>query len=477
MPELNTSLLMKQTAPTLLAAAATTIGAESLDSATSSPWRKWGDSGVIITEEQREVAIKAAEGLFYSSPLAHYIIEQYTDYVVGEGGFELTSSNREARKALYEFWHSPLNAIPRNLYSQVMEYFVYGELCYLKKDHSDGFVSLTFVPPRFIDSVTEKEGVPGRPAKVILKSENDGEEGRGYTVIDWDTKKGALVGECFYFRMQHLGSDVRGYSRLLPLIDFLRAWEAFTYNYLGKRANWDAIWWEVTLAGYTSEQIDDWLQKNRTPPAAGSMFAHNELVEYNLVQPDFRASGVQDDGTWYHDFLIETSGLGKGPSKSGAKQREVSEVLDPVTRGLSTRQWDVRTCYAHIGAYVLQQAIVCGGLPDEPYDVICQAPRLGVRDFQRSAASLLRFVDALGQAEDRDWITWAANREIFQDMLSRLGMVEKVRPLRIDDEEEGGEKRPNSRPGGSYGGDYGDGSRDERGEKKGDDEDDSRVRN
>ncbi len=428
MPELNESFLARQTSPALLAAAATSVGAESLDSATNSPWRKWGDDGSIITEAQRLSAIEAAEKLFYSSPLAHHIIEQYTDFVVGEGGFELTSSNRDAREALYEFWHSPVNAIPRNLYSQVQEYFVYGELCYLKKDHPDGFVSLTFVPPKEIDTVTEKEGVPGRPATVILSNEEE------YDIVDWDPIQNALVGDCFYFRMQHLGSDVRGYSRLLPLVDFLRAWEAFTYNYLGKRANWDAIWWEVTLMGYTQEQIDEWLQANREPPAAGSMFAHNELVEYGLVQPDFRASGVDSDGSWYLSFLKETSGLGSG-GKGQSRVRDVGEILDPVSRGLSTRQWEVRTCYAYIGAYVLQQKMAAGELAEDVYDVICQAPRLGVRDFQRSAGALLRFVDALEKAEEHGWTSNSVNAGIFKDMLARLGMVEKVRKLQVEEED------------------------------------------
>lgn len=441
MPELNESFLTRQTSPApLAAAAATTIGAESLDTDPDSPWRKWGDADAIITGAQREKAMEAAEKLFYSSPLAHHIIEQYTDFVVGEGGFELTSSNRDARRVLYDFWHSPVHALPMNLYYQIMEYFVYGELCYLKRDHPDGFVALTFVPPREIDSVTEKDGVPGKPAKVILKSEKDKKESeKGYDVIDWDPTANALAGDCFYFRMQHLGKDVRGYSRLLPLIDFLRAWEAFTYNYLGKRASWDAIWWEITLMGYTQAQIDEWLKNHREPPAPGSQFAHNELVTYELKQPDFRSSGVDADASWYLDFLKETSGLGS-EGRGRRRVREVGEILDPVSRGLSTRQWEVRSCYAYIGYYVLQEAIARGTLPEIKggYDVVCQAPRLGVRDFQRSAGALMRTVEAMGKAEEMEWVTKRANAEIYQDLLARIGMVEKVKSLRIDEEEEAG---------------------------------------
>ncbi|MFQ5910954.1 MAG: hypothetical protein ACE5IJ_09590, partial [Thermoplasmata archaeon] len=308
-------------------------------------------------------------------------------------------------------------------------FFVYGELCYLKKDYPDGFVSLTSVPPREIADVRAKEGIPGRPEWIELSNNEK------YRVIDWDSSENALVGDCFFFRMQHLGSDVRGYSRLLPLIDFLRAWESFTYNYLGKRANWDAIWWEVTLQGLNQDQIDDWLASKRSnPPEPGSVFAHNELVEWALTQPDFRKSGMSEDAAWYHDFLQEASGLGTQQGRQRA--RYVGEVLDPVTRGLSTRQWEVRTCFSFIGTYVLQQAIAKGTLPDGTYDVVCQAPRLGVRDFQRSSGALMRFVTALERAQERGWIDERATGEIFRDMLARLGMVEKVLALRVPEEVE-----------------------------------------
>ena len=431
MPELNSAYRSRQTSPALLAAAAVSPHTlETLDNDPNSPWKQWGEESTIITENQRELAIEAAEKLFYSSPLAHYIIEQYTDFVVGEGGFELTSSNRNALRVLYDFWHSPVNSFPRNVYNQVQEYFVYGELCYVKKDHPDGFVSVTFVPPREIVSVSQKDGIPGRPDTVTLANEQE------FKVIDWDPVQNALVGECFYFRMQHLGSDVRGYSRLFPLIDFLRAWESFTYNYLGKRANWDAIWWRVILQGYTQEQIDNWLKSAKSnPPEPGSVLATNELVDWELLQPDFRAGGLDADATWYQNFLEKMGGLGG----EGSKRRQVGnvgEVLDPTTRGLSTRQWEVRTCYAYMGSYVLQQAIAAKKLRDDTYDVACQAPRLGVRDFQRSAASLLRFIEAIGQAEDREYITPEMAAHIFKDMLSRLGMVEKLLPMQVHGEEE-----------------------------------------
>jgi len=62
MPELSESFLVRQTAPALLAAAATSPhAAESLDSNIDSPWRKWGDEDSIITAAQRESATKAIE--------------------------------------------------------------------------------------------------------------------------------------------------------------------------------------------------------------------------------------------------------------------------------------------------------------------------------------------------------------------------------------------------------------------------------
>ena len=421
MPELVRIQPLREGRVLLAAASSMPEAAEKYDE--EAIWQHVGEAGAVLAATKRDQAIKAAETLFYASPLAHYMIEQLTDFVVGEG-FELTSDNRDAATILRDFWHSPVNVLPSNLYYMVQEFFVYGELLFVTKVHNDGFTALTYVPPREISSVSQKAGLPGIPEKIVLNS------GKEYSVISWDAKNAKLMGDCFYFRIQHLGSDVRGFPRLLPLVDFLRAWEAFTYNYLTKRADWDAIWWKVVLEGFTQDQIDEWLKsKYAKPPAPGSVFASNERCTWNLVTPEFKGSAFDRDGSFVLSYLLGTGGLSGLSPVARQRLREQGEILDPVARGLATRQFEIRSCFEYIGKFVLQEAIAAGKLAEGTYSVLCQAPRLGVRDFQRAAGALLRFVDALGRAVDHQWLDTAQAGLIFKDMLARLGMTERALAL------------------------------------------------
>ena len=413
--------------PTMLAAAGS-LGAESLDDDKDSPWVRVGRTGDILDANTRANAISAAEKLYYSSPLAHYMVKQLASFVVGEG-FELTSTNAKAAAVLRDFWHSPINNLSRGLYHFVQEFLWYGEMAWATKDHQDGFVGVTWIPPNQIASVSEKAGLPGEPDVLTTAAEQK------YSTISWNTDEARLAGDAFFFRMQHLGSDVRGLPRFFPMIDHLRRWEAFIYNALGQRSM-HTIWWDVLLEGFTQDQIDDWLEsKQGRPPAAGSLFAHNERAQYNLVQADYRQSALTPDGEFLLTFLLGSGGL-VNLSPSTAQRRDFGEVLDPVTRELSTAQFEIRSCFTFMGQYILQEAIRSGKIKDQSYEILCQAPRLGVRDFQRSAGSLLRFVQSLELAQQNGWRDAAQNKELLDQMLVRLGMIERAQPTTVPEEVE-----------------------------------------
>ena len=408
-----------------LIAASSTSSSQSDDDA---GWTRLGEVSTVLPLYKRKKAVAAVEKLFYASPLAHRFVEQLTDFVVGEQGFELTSSNDVAAAILNSFWHSPVNNLPSGLYAAVQEYFVYGEMAYLTKVHSDGFVALTYIPPTEISDVTEKTGEPGEPDKITLAT------GASYDVISWSSIQQKLVGDCFFFRAQHLGAGVRGFPCMLPLVDFLRAWEAFTYGYLKKRSLYDAIWWDVELQGFNQDQIDAWLAtKQAKPPQPGSIFAHNERVAWKLTQADFKGGVLSNDAQFFLDLLLGSAGLSSFSRPSSSRVRDRGEVLDPVARGLSARQYEIRSYFAFIGSFVLQEARVAGALESSDHKVLCQAPRLGVRDFQRSSGSLLRFVNALGQAVDNTWLNPREASTIFRDMLVRLGLLDRSLPPKAEE--------------------------------------------
>lgn len=417
MPELRESQKQQRRRPR---------GPQQLRAATSSSagdgtWKRFGKSSNPLDETVREQALKSVQNLFYSSPIAHRMIEQIADFIVGEHGFSLTSEDDVAAGVLEEFWSSPLNRIPQQLYDIVQEYFVYGEAAFLVNVHNDGFVAVTYIPSPAIDDVNRDQEEVMEPGELIIGKES-------YDIIRWNQVQQRLEGDAFFFRTRHLGSNMRGIPRLLPMVDFLRAWDAFIYNYLKRRAMYDAVWWEVELEGYTQPQIDEWLSKpSSSPPQAGSVFAHNEKVEWNLKQADFNATALKSDGGFLLNYLEGSSGLSDFTQTDQRRRRERGEMLDPVARGLAARQYEVRSIFRYMGKFVLQEARRAGAVPiDNEGKAICRAPRLGVRDIQRSSGALAKYVDALDQAQNRDWIDSQEAERLFRAIISRLDLGGKA---------------------------------------------------
>jgi hypothetical protein len=133
-------------------------------------------------------------------------------------------------------------------------------------------------------------------------------------------------------------------------------------------------------------------------------------------------------------FLLGSGGLVNISPE--AQRRDFGEVLDPVTRDLTTLQFEIRSCFTFMGTYVLQEAIRVGKIKDQTYEVLCQAPRLGVRDFQRSSGALFKFVQALALAQENGWRDTVQNKELLDQMLMRLGMIERVQPTTVPEEVE-----------------------------------------
>jgi len=58
-------------------------------------------------------------------------------------------------------------------------------------------------------------------------------------------------------------------------------------------------------------------------------------------------------------------------------------------------------------------------------NVLCRAPRLGVRDIQRSSGALLKYVESLTKAVTEGWISDERARKLFTSIVDRLDLGEQ----------------------------------------------------
>lgn len=391
---------------------------EALDDKDARVWRKLGAMASIIDLEpgKREEAIRTMESMFLSSPMAKLITRWVVDFLVGKG-FHLNSSDPQANRVLQEFWTHPVNDMPTHQRTHVQELAVYGELVFVQKTSPTGFVGITFVPSTQIADIVEVEGYPGEADKVILKDEDE----TPLRVIRWNPQSGRYEGDCFLMRANRLGGHLRGHPEMIPLLDWVNVFETFAYNKLERDSQQTGVWWDITLEGKTEEEIREWEQMyGGIAPRAGSAIYHNERMQYNIVQPK-PSIGVSRDAGFFKDLLMSLSGLGN----FGTARDNAGELLDPAINSLSARQYDIHLFFTLIGRFVVQEAIRGGKLPRGEYDVGVRAPRLGVRDVQRSSGAVLRVAQSLETAQEHGWVDQKEAGRVYRNLLARLDMLDE----------------------------------------------------
>jgi len=393
-------------------------------------WRQSGRTlrEIDLSSEKRERVIQTMEEQFFASPLAKRILTWWVDFIIGRG-FSLVSPDPDANAILQEFWTSPVNDMESNVRIYVKDLCFYGELGVLVKvNPHTGFCGLTLIPSSQISDLEEKPGFPGEIRRLITR------QGDAYDVIQWDNGAREYRGECFLHRINRLGGHVRGYPDLIPLLDWTRVFESFSYNKLERDAQQYGVWWDVKLEGKTEEEIQEYANRmGGNSPRAGSAIYHNEMVDWTLVQQK-PAYAVSRDAEFFLNFILGGAGL----IDLGITKDATGELLNPAINSMNCRQKDVYSFFTFIGRFVLQEAIRAGKLPGgKEYPISTVSQRLGVRDIQRSAGALLRISKSLEVAVDRGWISAESAKQVFTALLYRLDMVDAPATTSSDQEAQG----------------------------------------
>jgi len=379
-------------------------------------WRRFGVGPLDLEEPKRTRAIELAERFFRLSPIANRMIGMITDFITGDG-LRLEANTPEATAVLTKFWNSPENDLPALLQPYVRSFLTFGELCFEAiVNKINGFVTLHFIPPKYIEEVLPKKDDAFIPDRLRIQGNK-----REFKIIEFVKQKERYIGDVFFFQLSPLAGQLRGYPSLLALFDWIGAFDTYLYNRLERNAHFDSIWWDVELEGYTEAQIDEWLKSTQaSPPAPGTVFAHNERVDWSLVIPDFKGRELAQEGGFYRDFMLCSAGL-LDFEREHKRIRDKGEILDETIRHLKARQDEVKKVFTFIGKFVLQEAVAHGILPEDEYIVRCITPRLGVRDLQRSASAVATFAKALALAQSQGWVDAEAARDFFKRFLEEVG--------------------------------------------------------
>lgn len=331
-----------------------------------------------LTPLDQSRMIEIAVYLYDANPMAKSLIELINDFIVGEG-FALKSKHEDLQRILDTFWHDPVNAWPQKQFQRFRQLSIFGDQTWPTfVRRGDGRVRLGYIDPANIQAVmtdpdnaevlvsVHRKQPPGMnlpPIPIIRVDERSGSRTEGY-LMGGDPRAGDTISGTFFFAINNLSNSPRGRSDLLTIFDWLDLYDQFLFGQAERAAHLSDFVYDVTLKGFTPDQMRQWAVDNPMPTGA-SMRVHNENVTWQVVSPNLQASDVSEQARTIRGQIATPHRLPEGWLFQGAESNRaiLAEQAIPTYKYLSRRQHQVKAMLQHIGEFVRDQAIIAGALP------------------------------------------------------------------------------------------------------------------
>lgn len=403
-------------------------------------WRPLSTDGtrdlVPVTQRRmQQLAVYAWERI----GLARAIIELPIAYIAGRG-CAFATSDKEATRLLDRHWRDGLNQWPIRLEQRVRELSLFGEQCWaVFRNSVSGAVRVGYIDPQIIDEVIADPDNAEQPIGVRLLPDAGGRK-RTFRVIvnvpetafgrEARAMRAQMVdGECFFFRVNGLSAGRRGRSDILPVIDWLDAYEEFLFGELERADNARNFVWDVTLKGATADQVRERAQQI-APPLPNSVRVHNDAEEWQAVSPSINAYESAAGARMFRNAILATVSIpptwvGDGEDANRASSQSMAE---PTERMLERRQSVVGHMLCELGRYVLRSHWrVLDREPSDEQQAILDSvriewPALTAKDTTRYAAALQQLVNACLLAVDEGLITRETALSMIAAMAAELGV-------------------------------------------------------
>ena len=343
--------------------------------------------------------------------------------------FTFDAYDDDVKGILDRFWADPENNMDLDFPDQMMWLGLLGEQCWpVNVDPHNGHVTLGYVDPASIKDVyVNRQNVKQALQVELLGS--GGRPGRKMAVIRQDNNIRSksymrLVGDCFFFAINHPPNSPRGRSDFLTLFDWIDALERYGYNYLERSEGLLNYVWDIELKGMDAEQIREWLRDN-PPPEPGSQRAHNENVVWNAVSPDIKAHDHSKGFDMGKSFVMGAAGRPDSWFGSGGKayQTEADQFGQVPIKDLDERQRHIKHILNYVLQFQIDQAVIAGRLSEEKAATgfRVNAPQISQKDTATLVSGVPQLATALSIAEDKGWVSHDTAARIFAMVAGQLG--------------------------------------------------------
>jgi hypothetical protein len=373
--------------------------------------------------------------LYLTNPMAQWLVNISKDYIIGEG-VTLKCQDPRTQQIVDSFWSDPVNKFPLKLGNKVRELSLYGEQCYpVFIAPGTGRVRLGYLDPCLLNEVvldpenaevaigvitrkqTGFENIPVRRYRVILSV---GEE--ELTPLAQQMRQSFTDGDCFYFTVNKVSNGSRGISDLIAKADWLDGYEQFLYQRLERSDLANRIVYDLTLQGFTQEQIDA-LMKTFKLPKPGGVHAHNEKVTLDVKSPDMKAQDAYADSRMFVHQCLAGFPEHWYAGGQGSNRATAGEMDEPTYKMLSARQRDIKAMIEEMALFAVRQAKAAGYLEqDADESVSAQFAEMVTADLTKIGAVIQNVATSIATMLLGQVITKEEGRLIFSVVVNALGV-------------------------------------------------------
>jgi hypothetical protein len=396
-------------------------------------YRALGQTAVDLNPQTHERMQQLALALYLKNPLAHRVVKMMASFAAG-GSVRFDAERPTVQRCLVEHWNHPLNNWDRRFYQYVIELGIYGELFLTANVIDGGLVTWGHVHPARVKKIIPDERDQSVPAYIFVAMPGVGEsEAKRLSVIQYDGKprsktRGFRVGDVLMETTNNVRGSMRGISDLFPLADYLDGLDQFMFS-LQQRVQHQNNWiWDVTLEGMTETDIRNWLNSVQgKAPSPGAIRAHNERVKWEALTPAFSATESAEHARLFRNYLLAGAGFADwmvgdmGSANRAATENSAAVIM----KQMEQRQREAKGLVEDVFNYVIDQKILAGKLPKQrKFDrrFYITMPKIGIRDFQRMAASLRQGAEGISKLIETDLIDPERGQRIAEELLSQLDL-------------------------------------------------------
>lgn len=403
-------------------------------------WRRLsGDANRDLAPMTQSRMQKLAVHLWERNGLANRLVELPIAYILGKS-CRVVVDDADAQKLLTRHWNDGLNRWDLKLPKRARELSIFGEQCWIAfRNPMSGFVRFGYLDPSLIDDVVTDPDNIEQPIGVRTVADQAGNKKTYRTLVNVSeaafgrkarSMRAQMVdGDCFYFSVNDLSAGRRGRSDLLPLIDWLDAYDEFLYGELDRADHLRNYVWDVTLKG-----ADDAAVKKRAreiqAPGPNSVRVHNDAESWDAVSPALSAYEAAAGSRLFRNHILGARSIPPTWYADGedANKANSQSMAEPTERVLEQRQGYLGYILAETMRFVLRSAwhALDREVTDDEQRILDSVrvdwPPLTAKDTTRYASAFASVVSAGVQAINEGLFSRETVVAMLASLAAQLGV-------------------------------------------------------